>query len=476
MAKKGISYGADPTLVRGAAVAHKNWMVHPDVTAGLDKAIKAGAETLDYIKKSKEERDKIAKEKKEAEDKLRRQREVKWDKVADAVMLRSGGLGDNMYGYMTNKAQTLKDEYLNAVNNNDKKGEMDAFRALDAINSTVNSMKEFRATAAEQGISASMEQNGGKESMIFTDIMDDIPMITENEKGEITFEGMLETGEPYSITEQDFYSMYQPVNLKAKNDFSQAKMDFTKQKKFDRDGVEGRMEQVVPSKTKELRAFLSDPIENENWEQLISKDMSIAVEANDALAQMFDVNNKPGLQEEEIENLKNAITNPFHSIWNSNYPEGQPDPDAWANAVRPIVIKKLSNAIEQRHSNLFPPDEGVSGRQRTPMSEGAIYQLQERDKLAERTQAALKNTENIKVGGIIGNPGGRNIKVEKDGFGFYIGNKVVASIPAEDANLNQMILNHITNTDGVYKAEEVYRGPMSPQYKYPVKINTDFSS
>jgi hypothetical protein len=110
------------------------------------------------------------------------------------------------------------------------------------------------------------------------------------------------------------------------------------------------------------------------------------------------------------------------------------------------------------------------------MSEGAMYQLQERDKLAERTQAALKNTENIKVGRIIGNPGGRNIKVEKDGFGFYIGNKVVASIPAEDANLNQMILNHITNTDGVYKAEEVYRGPMSPQYKYPVKINTDFSS
>ena len=60
-----------------------------------------------------------------------------------------------------------------------------------------------------------------------------------------------------------------------------------------------------------LQEEFDDPIENENWEQLISKDMSIAVEANDALAQMFDVNNKPGLQEEEIENLKNAITNPF---------------------------------------------------------------------------------------------------------------------------------------------------------------------
>ena len=296
---KGISHSADTTLVKGARDAYTDYSAL--TKSGYDLGYETGMQTSQQALEKRELRRQEDKAEEEKQNKIKQDQLAEWDKTSEAIIRKSGGLGDNMYAHAKNKTEQMKKEYVKALDSGDKNTEMDAFRALDGFASSISAYKEFRADSADAGMSEAMLQNEGRESEIYNHIFQDLSTITEDEKtGELIHTGTTKGGHEYSITEKELMDGFIQQNLKARNDFSQTKIDFTKNKTLDRDALEGRLDQVVPTKTGELRAFLADKIENQNWTEMIEKDQALRSEVDVSLFDIADKDgNKDGIIDDE---------------------------------------------------------------------------------------------------------------------------------------------------------------------------------
>ena len=107
----------------------------------------------------------------------------------------------------------------------------------------------------------------------------------------------------------------------------------------------------LPTDTNGLRAFVADPIGNETFSEMLNNDKSVREEI-DAI---FDTDKStPGIDDTEFKMFKEAIVDPYHSFWRDE--NGNTDMAKWEKYCRPIVIEKLSNAIENQHTLNFPEE------------------------------------------------------------------------------------------------------------------------
>jgi len=344
-----VKYSADQGLIQGAAEAYKDYSA--ESIGGLDTLYQTGMQMSQQALAQRELKKQEEKEK-ELEQQKKREGQVKaWDNVAMQVGAKSGGLGNNVYDHTKGQLAELRTTYLKAIEEGDKNAEMDAFRALDAIASGISDFKDFRNNATNEysdnyfgAMSSSADENNGMEREIYTHIFADQSQVTTNDKNERVYSGVTESGHEYSMTEQQIINNYPMKSEETVTQFTNLKLknaDARKNPVFDREATITEMERIIPTNTKKLRSFLADKISAQNWAEMIGSDKSIAIEANDALVTMFDTNDTPGLQEDEMNILKGALTDPFHEAWES--------PDNWASTVRPIAVQKLTNAIENKH-------------------------------------------------------------------------------------------------------------------------------
>ena len=344
-----VKYSADQSLIQGARDAATSYGTTGAI--GLRAVTQAGQQMLQYTgEKLAEERKKQEEEKAEQDKKTERQRAA-WDNAALQVSTKAGGLGTNVYEHTKGQLAELRDAYLKAIEEGNKNAEMDAFRALDAIASGIGDFKSFRNDATNENsenyygaMSNSADENNGMEREIYTHIFSDQSEITTNEKGERVYSGVTENGHEYSMTEQQIMANYPMQNTKTANEFTDLLInngDARKNPVFNFQSTVTQMEKIIPKDTRKLRSFLADDITNENWAELLDKDSTILDEANAGIKAMFDTNDTPGLQEDELKALKDAMSDPFHPTWEN--------PDQWASSVRPIVVNKLINTVQNQH-------------------------------------------------------------------------------------------------------------------------------
>ena len=344
-----VKYSADQNLIQGARDAATSYGTAG--VAGLRTVTQAGQQILEYTGgKIAEERQKLEEEKAKQQRKTEQQRAA-WDNAALQVSTKAGGLGTNVYEHTKGQLEELRKTYLKAIEDGDKNAEMDAFRALDAIASGIGDFKNFRNDATNENsenyygaMSNSADENNGMEREIYTHIFSDQSEVTTNEKGERVYSGVTENGHEYSMTEQQIMANYPMQNVETKNAFEDLLLNYGDARKhpvFNSSSVITQMEKTIPKDTRKLRSFLADDITNENWAELLDKDSTILDEANAGIKAMFDTNDTPGLQEDELKVLKAAMSDPFHPTWEN--------PDQWASSVRPIVVNKLINTVQNQH-------------------------------------------------------------------------------------------------------------------------------
>tara|TARA_R100001510_G_C7652144_1_gene209956 strand:- start:811 stop:2286 length:1476 start_codon:yes stop_codon:yes gene_type:complete len=344
-----VKYSADQSLIQGARDAATSYGTAGAM--GLRSVTQAGQQLLQYAGEKIDE--KLKKEEEERikqEQKTERQRAA-WDNAALEVSTKAGGLGTNVYEHTKGQLAELRDAYLKAIEEGDKNAEMDVFRALDAINLGIQDFKNFRNDATNENsenyygaMSNSADENNGMEREIYTHIFSDQSEITTNEKGERVYSGVTENGHEYSMTEQQIMANYPMQNTDTVNKFTDLLInngDARKNPVFNFQSTVTQMEKIIPKDTRKLRSFLADDITNENWAELLDKDSTILDEANAGIKAMFDTNDTPGLQEDELKALKDAMSDPFHPTWEN--------PDQWASSVRPIVVNKLINTVQNQH-------------------------------------------------------------------------------------------------------------------------------
>ena len=128
-------YTSDPNLIRGAAVAYKDWSNVPGMYAGLDKITKAGQKmAADAIKERNDERDKM-------------------NKIAEQALLRGGGLGKNHYNYSTGVVEGFKQDYWKGATTRGPEGEklkMGSMMNLQNHIIEVTELKDINKYHAEQ--------------------------------------------------------------------------------------------------------------------------------------------------------------------------------------------------------------------------------------------------------------------------------------------------------------------------------------
>ena len=420
-----VKYSADQSLIQGAGDAYKDYSA--ESIGGLDTLYQTGMQISQQALAQRELKRQEEKEK-ELEEQKKREGQVKaWDNVAMQVGAKSGGLGNNVYDHTKDQLAELRTTYLKAIEEGDKNAEMDSFRALDAIASGISDFKDFRNNATNEysdsyfgAMSSSADENNGMEREIYTHIFADQSQVTTNEKGERVYSGVTENGHEYSMTEQQIINNYPMQESQTVTQFTNLKLknaDAKKNPVFDREATIVEMERIIPTNTKKLRSFLADKISAQNWAEMIGSDKSIAIEANDALVTMFDTNDTPGLQEDEMNILKGALTDPFHEAWES--------PDNWASTVRPIAVQKLTNAIENKHiKHKAELDQYI--KDNTPAKEyedkgGYIIggQMVNRDYFRDNYKPFINFIENPKEGQYFDSPRGYSYKYENGKF-YYL--------------------------------------------------------
>ena len=115
---KGISHRADTALIQGAKDAYKDYTA--ESLSGFDTLGEVGMQISQQALEKIELRKQEQKAEEEKQNKIRQDQLAEWDKTSEALVRKSGGLGDNMFAHAKNKVGQLKKEYIKALDSGDK--------------------------------------------------------------------------------------------------------------------------------------------------------------------------------------------------------------------------------------------------------------------------------------------------------------------------------------------------------------------
>ena len=331
-------------LIKGAAVANKNYDNVPGMYAGIDKATKSVSDSI--MSKAKEK-----KAKKDAIDKG-------WNKAKDSVLESYGSFKTTVdYDFTFDELKGLKEELYAAQNENppNQKVISSVNMRMNGIKSGIDDDVELRRMLATMDDSKAMSDD---EKEILTAFQNESYTLSRSESGEKEYNI---NGNKY--TKAQIEDLYIPQNPEYSNNFTKVFTRNAKSKKWSRNTVETEVKNVMPKKNdiKGLRAFAADDIMNQSFADMLDYDTTFESEVNNYLNEdpRFDTNkNTPGIDETEFAMMKQAVLDPYHEIW-----EG--DVNRWAEVTHPLLAERLTNAIKNEHEIVNPsPTKDMTATQR----------------------------------------------------------------------------------------------------------------
>ena len=319
-------------LIKGAAVANKNYDNVPGMYAGIDKATKSISDSVMNVAKEK-------KAKKDAIDKG-------WNKAKDSVLESYGSFKTTVdYDFTFDELKGLKEELYAAQNENppNQKVISSVNMRMNGIKSGIDDDVELRKTLATMDHSKAMSDN---EKEILTAFQNESYTLSRNENGEKEYNI---NGNKY--TKAQVEDLHIAQNPEYSNNFTKVFARNAKSRKWSRPVVESEIKSIMPKKTdiKGLRAFTADGVMDQSFSDMLEFDGRLKMEIDDVLKNdpRFDTDDTPGISEDEFIMMKQALTDPDHEIW-----EG--DQNKWAEVTHPLLVDRLANSIRNDHQKNNP--------------------------------------------------------------------------------------------------------------------------
>tara|TARA_R110002111_G_scaffold178462_5_gene244396 strand:+ start:2130 stop:3305 length:1176 start_codon:yes stop_codon:yes gene_type:complete len=354
----------DANLIKGAGVAYKNYDNTAGMYAGLDKVVKRGTEMMSKAKEGKEaEKIKLQKETEKQELKKEAQNQS-WQSALDTAIATNGSFNTQAdYNFSFDKLEnTVKKDYLAALESGDKKALKAAEAALSTEKKYIDDMVSFRRDLTAEGneLSEAMSNtfgergNDGRQKSTLTSFLNEDYKVSEKD-GERYYAITDDNGKSKEYTLNDIKAMHIPKVTKNVNAYNNVFDTYAAETTKVERTVRGKVESTVPTNAKGLRAFVADShFEGQNFRQLLDNDKNLASEVMKAFDDptdnpnvMFDTDGSGDIDQVEFARMKDAIIDPYNDVWLTINEDGERkhDQSKWMSFTKEIVIDKLTNGI-----------------------------------------------------------------------------------------------------------------------------------
>ena len=340
------SRAADATLVKGAAIAYRNYDNDPSVYAGLDKAIQSGIKVIS---------DEVARRQKRIQDiNDKADKTFKVDDPQEHLVDKN---------FTRNIIDDQQERWIQAVRDGDKDLQASIENEMKVEGEYIqryDNLMDGVALTREMGIKA---QEGTDHLAILTSVRagEHSQEFVEREDadGNTTkvrvFTGITEGGLEYSHTLDELEDMAVVFNPDVEGALVTGYNDYlnrTAGTTFTPTNAQNRINKFIPSKPNSLRAFLYGEIaDGQNFSDLLQTD-NTRQEVNAALEgdEKFDTDGTLGISDEEFGVYVNAVMNPYAEDLNGD--RIWANKDDWMKFTRPIVHEKMYNALMNRDSEI----------------------------------------------------------------------------------------------------------------------------
>ena len=332
---------ADTTLVKGAREAYRNLDNVPGIYAGLDKIGQAGIKMMETAR--------IEKQKAELEKKMQNRQ---WDMISTDVLKKSGSFKSATDRNLSfDIVSGIKQDYLTADNDKDKAA---ALIALQNETDYINGLVDFRAKIASTNLSKAMDKreggNTGIDKEILTSFLEE-GYTAELVDGERVFSGETPSGYKYSLTKAQLEDLYIPPNPAYARAYDKVFNQEHNAFRFSRNNVKNKVNQSLPPQGEhnDLYAFVNDNIRyNQNFYQMLNEDDNLLTEIQQGFKgdEFVDTNTDGEVSDTELQAFKLAVIDPNSPVWGG-------DKALWEKYCRPIVVDRLTNAIENENNILY---------------------------------------------------------------------------------------------------------------------------
>ena len=360
-------YTSDANLIRGAATAYKNYDNAPGMYAGLDKAIKAGTDTMNTAVENKRVAEAKALKKKEEEEKRAKELNNAFYEMSAPIHEAAGGFDEvtGKYASVAAKLEELQPRYIDVMQNGTATEKASVQKEYNNIKNDVSLNVEYRASVADpkNGISvAAMGIGDGRDLEFVTKYLGDKVKADPkpNEKGEETYTIDI-NGTPMTKTfaeinamtifsDQKVFIDVLDVTKKLGSSLKGAELD-----EYTRQDFEREIRSTLPDEENAMLAFMNDKgFDGKGFIDLISKSNNRA-SIEEEIMSMEEFNaNGGGISQPEWENFTKAMTNPYHKTWEKA--DGTHDKKAWFEMSQQIVTEQMANGAENRHALNNPED------------------------------------------------------------------------------------------------------------------------
>jgi len=360
-------YTSDANLIRGAATAYKNYDNAPGMYAGLDKAIKAGTDTMNTAVENKRVAETKALKKKEEEEKRAKELNNAFYEMSAPIHEAAGGFDEvtGKYASVAAKLEELQPRYIDVMQNGTATEKASVQKEYNNIKNDVSLNVEYRASVADpkNGISvAAMGIGDGRDLEFVTKYLGDKVKADPkpNEKGEETYTIDI-NGTPMTKTfaeinamtifsDQKVFIDVLDVTKKLGSSLKGAELD-----EYTRQDFEREIRSTLPDEENAMLAFMNDKgFDGKGFIDLISKSNNRA-SIEEEIMSMEEFNaNGGGISQPEWENFTKAMTNPYHKTWEKA--DGTHDKKAWFEMSQQIVTEQMANGAENRHALNNPED------------------------------------------------------------------------------------------------------------------------
>jgi len=292
-------YTSDASLIKGAARAYKDYSNDPAIYAGLNKAITQGGKMF--------------------EDQMEKRRlvEKKFDDASEGVLMRSGALGDTLYGAATDDVTKLRDMYIKGVSSRDDKMKMKAMSGLQNLSTFVQDHKKTNLDIAklrsDGDLSSYYEKSGvGKEEANFiTQILDQsYSKVSTNKDGEKVFHVEDLKGNKVMVSNKEYKEMASVIkNYETGNGYEKTLDRLKRQEIWNQDGFSQGIKQVLARNKKQWKATAYDDISGTTLTKMLGREDLDQEIINTIDPDAWDDNTDGILDSEEKANFIDAIMN-----------------------------------------------------------------------------------------------------------------------------------------------------------------------
>ena len=309
--KKGLSYGPNEALIRGAAAIGESKL--PADMSGLDKITQAG---MDFAKDMFAKRQEINK---------------KLDDAAEENVSKAGGLGESMYSFAVDQTQKYKKEYLRGLKVGGPEGEkikMQAMNNMTQLGNFAAELKEVNQVASENWLKGEFTENlNDEDRTVLQKVFKNDFEVSED--GDFIIKD--DDGNTYTKTYEEYKDLtnrlknvsFNPTYVKEKDSINQDENYWTTNPNAAND-FRGKIMQDVPTTEQQFNDFLADEIQGNTFKKLLEKDENLEAEFDselqkltsqtekDNMIKLYDTSGDGKVSKEEI---IDAATNPNNDAY-----------------------------------------------------------------------------------------------------------------------------------------------------------------